>query len=629
MHSRTKEFGEHCASKLTELFDEERLCENVEQGRAYVRASNGKCYDIEAIQRRFIQNVPFMSTRLLDAETVDRLRNTVRVDGADTADHGNDPLSSVQRVYEALKTHVPLSKNVDATTGYPIVERATSHTQARGCVIRATKVVSHANVTYYRSNVKCDNGKTRYFPPRFRIRVGQVAPGSSVRINTGYAFDMPTMTVARRIVDGVLQMDAKPTRQIGFVIVPIFMLDKGARANDIVPTLFARDAEDNGLMCLTFTTLSGNVGTLTVVLKAYKLCSPGSHVNMAYPEVVDVRVFKRKDFKNGRSVVNSKVGFYPETMCITRDRTGHGTMARFVCFDKMKRTRYDKQQLHIDNVITLLVSRKREWCDSGLVSTPGLFVPTKDNITADTYSIKPTVYASTRWLDTRSTNTHCLVFIQGRCILFDEAHVPIQDSSSYNAAATDRLEKTNKLINGAMHDLADYNDIAKSLRQMTRAVHDLRNGVNVCLRLARKHFAKSIATMCPRMLRVFDYHHVLSDGDARFDEYIRMSDRELFYSKLLSNSNALSVTLCRGMSMLVAKLFADELGNDEVRRLINSGPRNKFWTATIKDTTKRSECTSLKTQPINSTGDVSDDKRINHKRATDNDNPDSKKTRVA
>ena len=133
------------------------------------------------------------------------------------------------------------------------------------CLMQWVCVKKFKEVVFSDSELK--GGKL--FPPRMSIDVGTVAPNSSVRINTGYVFKMPSKGVMLDVKDGKI-VKIGYQKQPSFVIIPYIICEH----DGFIPTIYPRDPEDTGLFTINFTTLTGMVGKLRVVFKAYRVVSP-------------------------------------------------------------------------------------------------------------------------------------------------------------------------------------------------------------------------------------------------------------------------------------------------------------------------------------------------------------------
>lgn len=323
---------------------------------------------------------------------------------------------------------------------------------ARPCVVQSVCVRRFGEVTYYDAEMK--NGKL--LPPRMVVDVGRVAPHSSVRVNTGYVFKIPAHVDMLDTGVGGTIVKTGHQKQPPFVIVPQLMCD-----NHIVPTVYARDPEDTGPFTVNFSTETGEVGKVRVVLKAYRVTEPLDRVCLVDREQTSNTVFKSKDQKPGRHVINPKTKVVYESMT-----TVGADVAQFRTYDPTLKRTYDRQRLNVARVTTLAVSRKREWADPRLVTLTGLFVPARRSSPA--VSVAPTVADGSDY----GANTHCLVFVDYRLTLFSS---PVTGGGGADV----------KLFNGAFCDTPSYKEVAKAVRKVVACLE----GLAACAYRCKKYIA--------------------------------------------------------------------------------------------------------------------------------------------
>lgn len=435
------------------------------------------------------------------------------------------------------------------------------------CLMQWVCVKKFKEVAFSDSEMK--GGKL--FPPRMSIDVGTVAPNSSVRINTGYVFKMPSKGVMLDVKDGKI-VKIGYQKQPSFVIIPYIICEH----DGFIPTIYARDPEDTGLFTINFTTLTGIVGKLRVVFKAYRVVSPRNQVGIVDSEQSSSTVFKPKDQNTGRLVNNPKPKIIYESMRYEKD----GNKVLFKTYDSTQKTLkvFTKQQLCIERLTTLIVSRKREWDNSRLVSLTGMFVPSGD--TAD--YIVPMVATGSEY----NTNSHCLTFVDCRLNLF-------------STRVTDRSDV--KVLNGAFCDAESYTVVCKAIRQLISALKGLSVGVAHC---------KTIASRRPdlpleRLIRLIDFHKSVVETDDLLKEKCFKSDKDMYDSKP-SHGDAYSVILYRAFCCLVAVYFPDRFTAKQIEELKLCKIGNNTETTTT--VTAPDTSTGTTTEPVTDNAGAADEK---------------------
>lgn len=395
------------------------------------------------------------------------------------------------------------------------------------CLIQCVRVKEFKEVVFFDSEMK--GGKL--FPPRMSIDVGTVAANSSVRINTGYVFKIPSKVEMLDVKDGKI-VKTGYQKQPSFVIIPHIICEH----DGFIPTIYARDPEDTGLFTVNFTTLSGAVGKLRVVFKAYRVVSARNQVSIVDSEQSTSTVFKPKDQNVGRLVNNPKPKIVYESMRYEKD----GNKVLFKTYDSTQKTLkvFQKQQLCIERLTTLIVSRKREWNDSKLVTLSGMFVPS-----GSTNYIAPKVAKGSEY----NTNTHCLTFVDCRLNLF-------------STRVTERNDV--KVVNGAFCDTDSYADVSKAIRKIISSLNGLSVGVAHCKNIASRHPDLPL----DRLIRLMDYHKSVLESDDQLKDKCFKSDKGMYDSKP-SHPEAYSVSLYRAFRTLVSVYFASRFTAAQIEEL--------------------------------------------------------------
>lgn len=508
-----KEFGEDTRSRVDELF--ESIDDMV--NRKMNLTIYGETFTFDRLQAAMFEQPPFIKTNEVSSR-ID-LTSITKQD--------------VESVRNSLEHAIPRTND--------------------SCLIEWVCAKKFNEVVFFDSEMK--NGKL--FPPRMSIDVGTVAPNSSVRINTGYVFKMPSRAATLGVKDGKITVTGFG-KQPSFVIIPHIVCDH----DGFIPTIYARDPEDAGLFTINFTTSSGLVGKLRVVLKAYRVVSARNQVSIVDSEQSTSTVFKPKDQNVGRLVNNPKPKIIYESMRYETD----GNKVLFKTYDSTQKTlkTFEKQQLCIERLTTLIVSRKREWNNSGLVSLSGVFVPSGA-------CIAPKVAKGSQY----NTNTHCLTFVDCRLNLFSTQTTECNDI---------------KVVNGAFCDTDSYSEVSKAIRKVVASLNGLSVGVAHC---------KNIASRRPdlpldRLIRLMDYHKSVLESDDQLKDKCFKSDKGMYDCKP-SHTEAYSVSLYRAFRTLVAVYFASRFTAAQIEDLKVS--KNETTTAVSPDTADIEPSTTA-TEPV-------------------------------
>lgn len=357
-------------------------------------------------------------------------------------------------------------------------------------VVDIVKVQNHPEIKFRHSEMINIGGTPKFASPRLSINLSghKIDAHLGVRINTGLAIISKSVAVGKTIADGVI-VDSPSRRQPEFIVVPLIV----SKHKGMIPTIYARDPEDTGLLTINFTTTEplDTSKPLQVVLNAYTVSRPLGSAIIRNAENNTGELFKSKDNRTGRWVKNPKIKFLSNSFDVSTGalllNTFDNTKTPTVC--------YEKQKIQIDNTITLFTSRKREWFDPNLVTVAGIYNPsTKKH--SESVIIKSN--------DIRH-NTHGMVFIKNKITLF-----------SVDAPFTNDC----RILNGAFSNIQSYSEINRDVRKMQVALHNLSIGAEIC---KKAEFASIM-----ELLRVFDYERSILLDDPRLQTKLQSSDEKLF-----------------------------------------------------------------------------------------------------
>lgn len=495
-------FSEQTKSQLANLFggneeatDWTTFYENVRTCKPKFSSPDGASEGLIDLQSKLIDFGDFVQTREFDASLNDGFGKKLETMGADN------------RALQVALDRLPDSPD---TT----------------CEIEMYKVRAFPEVRAF--NTAFQSGK--FYHPRFIIEVGDVPPNSSVRVNTGYVIRVPQMAKHRRLDKGKIVQDSTMKLTAPCVIVPYFYLT-AAQEKDIIPCIFSRDPEDTGFLTFSFSTLSGKVGKLSIMLRAFVTTSPDGDVYLTHCETADKTVTKTKDFKDGRYTANLKVKFDPTSMKVVR-KTDDGVKNQAV-FDTYapNDTVSEKQKLIFTAKYPVLFSsRKREWYDPNLITFGGMF----DRRTA----ITPFVLKNHHGSGEKIQNSVCCTFVTNKLILFSRMIDSVETKGTFHQL---------KIINGAFVDVPRYDGVRRNIRQLLKSMSGLKLGAEQCQQIiARKIVPEDRAR---RILEIYDYHHMISPSTVL--QHIDKSDEMLFDTQL-TVSKPLSVTLDQAFRYLAS-----------------------------------------------------------------------------
>lgn len=441
--------------------------------------------------------------------TLDRIpdRNpSVRIDDDDG--NGNDDATTMRELLDDLASQQPFvssrrkraTLDVEAAVKPDDVLRIcrlldTKRRDSAGVTAKFVNVSRNPRVKFWDASFKKKGDQRCYYPPRMLVDLSgeSIEPGSSVRCNTGYVIKIPTYANARSVgKSGDSIVEGKRAKQPDFVIVPLITCLGDAV---IVPAITPRDPDDDGLLTVNFTLLSGRVDSLRVVFNAYLTSQPYGSVDLVDAEP-NAQIFKAKDARSGRLVKNLKVKACFD-LARLRDDDGSLEMPTFNALVSPCEM-YERQRVVVHGRDVLLSSRKREWQDEDLLTLSGYY----DAGDASRF-VAPIVVERER-----RKNTHCLTFIESRCTLFSD-----QAERTYDL----------KLLNGAFFDMPNYETIYKSVKQLIDGTETLALGYATCLRLKEKRPSLDLQ----RAMLLYDYHRRVIDNDG-LDERLMLTEKEMY-----------------------------------------------------------------------------------------------------
>lgn len=403
-------------------------------------------------------------------------------------------------------------------------------------------------IRLYREAIQKDKkGNMSLLPPRFTIdlekfrhQLGDEIANTGVRINTGYIITIPKMTMTRKMENCKITCTNTFGIQHDIVLLPLIMKQP---YDDIVPTVFGRDPDDTGLFTLHLTfgpnfkwdtvpdpkkrIMAFTIEAFTVKHTTTELSihpaddADNTKVNLQR-QMTDAMVFKPKDLKYGRYIRNPKL---PIDWTTWNTQLAKNSLVMDVRKDSKPKW------LKITDTITLMLSRKREWCEPNAITLPGLFSPTDASA-----CIRP---MSVYLMDQENTknepipNTHCLATVTGKLAVFS-TETRYED---YKASMPIHF------INGAFYDMEHFKMAHKSTHNMYQALHCLKEGAKSIMRMCQK---KNHFDNIEHMLLMFDHHHTIDENIAA-DAWTVTDEKEMFSTKPGSAKSAYSVMLYKAM----------------------------------------------------------------------------------
>lgn len=407
---------------------------------------------------------------------------------------------------------------------------------------KETAVIEYVQIEKF-PQVKClhaemktneKTGETKMCNPRLLISLKghHLEAYHGYRINTGVVVKIPSMVVGKTVIDQQIvdrKINGRPViaPQPDFVIIPQILSPHPG----LIQQLYARDAEDTGLLTINFTTTQEfkNNLVLQIGLTAFTCVRPVSTANIIDGE--GGVLFKNKDNRSGRSVKNTKTKFYADQFDLT---TSPGSLL-LKTFDNSGATPVDfkDQKIKLDHVVTFFSSRKREWANPRLVTYAGVYNPNNLNATAPGIIVKGSEILN---------NAHCASFLNTKLVLF-----------SKNAPFSEDI----RLINGAFSNLNNYPLVVKKMRQVVTASQSLSIGAKNCEAMAKRHPELNALDL----LRVYDYNHSLPEYGPRLTAKLNATDEQLFEERpnnTLPYSAQIKKAIQSLASMCLQELFTKE-----------------------------------------------------------------------
>lgn len=487
-----KVFSEQTKSKLSELYDDS--VENVIAKKAVLN----------------LYDVPITVDRIIDSIKIQPLVTTAKKSAQlDFAMIDHD------KINEAKKNILAISKSKETV------------------VIEVIQVEAKSEVTFMHSEMIAVGKNKKFAVPRFSIDLSKETIGAhcGVRINTGYAIKINTVSMGKAVVDGKI-VNTSAGSQPDFIIMPIIVSEH----DGLIQSFYGRDPEDTGLLTINFTTTKAldTSKPLQVLLNAYTVERPLGMATIHNPESTN-DLFKAKDNRSGRWVKNPKIKFIANSF----DTTSLPGSLLLTTFDNTKNPSlcYEKQKIKIDKIVTLFTSRKREWCDPNLITYAGIFNP---------FTGKHSESMVLKSSDVKH-NTHGIVFIKNKISVFSVA-------SKFNHDC--------RILNGAFYNIPSYGEINRDIRKVTSALTNLSIGAKICKSIEAANSSFKIQDL----LRVFDYERSIALSDVRLPSKVLDSDEKLFNERP-AELNCYSVILYKALKSLAYQCCRDLFTDEQLKTL--------------------------------------------------------------
>lgn len=396
-------------------------------------------------------------------------------------------------------------------------------------VIEIVKVCDFPKVKFMHSEMI----KGKFVMPRIVIDLkGEcIEAYRGVRINTGYVVKINTVAMGKTISDGKI-VNTRVGSQPDFIVVPQIV----SKHDGLIPCVYGRDPEDTGFLTINFTTTKklDTSKPLQIVLNAYTIERSFKITSILNSET-KTELFKAKDNRSGRWIKNPKTKFLANKFDL--DTTSGAVLLDTFDHSKLPVVMYEKQKIKIEKAIALFTSRKREWCDSHLVTVAGIYNPINgkhsEGIIVEGSQIKH--------------NPHCMVFIRNKITVFSVA-------GTYNRDC--------RLLNGAFSDSPAYTDVNRDIRKVNSSLIDLMYGAKI---------AQDIASTNPKLnvkdlLKLFDYNRSLTANDPKLQSKIESSDEKLFGERP-ADLNCYSVNLYKGLKSLAYQCCSSFFTEEQLKEL--------------------------------------------------------------
>lgn len=489
-----KVYSEHVKSKLTELY---RTSDDIAEKDASLMV-----FDVPITYKRIISSLkeqPFVETHRkssgLDFETLDH-----------------------KRIDAACKSLATFPKSKETA------------------VIEVVKVSDNPSVQFMHSAMITVKNERKFAAPRMAIDLSGQTIGErcGVRINTGYIIKINKLAMGKAISNQTI-VNTEYGSQPDIIVVPQIV----SKHSGLVQCMYGRDPEDTGLLTINFTTTEAfdTSVRMQVVLLAYVVDRPLGLATLHQSESA-AELFKAKDNRSGRWIKNPKTKYLASSFDTT---TLPGSLL-LSTFDNSKTPSvpFKQQKIKIEKITALFTSRKREWFNSNLLTSIGLYQGSAANVA----NFAPIVVRSPG-TDLKH-NTHGLVFLKHRLTVFSVAA---------------EFDYDCRLLNGAFVNLPLYDEINRDIRKVRTALNDLAIGAKICKKLV----ADNPTYKLDDLVRVFDYDRTIRD-DERLASKVTSSHEQLFNERP-AELNCYSVTLYKGLKSLAYQCCSHAFTADQVRAL--------------------------------------------------------------
>lgn len=274
---------------------------------------------------------------------------------------------------------------------------------------------------------------------------------SGVRINTGLIIkvDRNRMQVVnfgkKTIVD-----TAKPVQQQNFVILTKFE----TQHKNIAPCIYARHADDTGLLTINFTVLDQNYDLsqpIVISLVALEWYYPTTeHVQvLGYGKLFSTNI--KKNSKQQHNVkFHNDIKFIADSVRTTPISQGNRSFIKT----------HTSEEIVLNNVTVLASSLMQEWMTPDVLTQAGFYGVGDD-------SALPVLAGN---CSTRN-NTHSLTFVRRRFCVIGNYH-----TFTYDKYATHKF----RILNDAFMNVTNYNEIIKYIKQCQSSLTALKYGAEVC-----------------------------------------------------------------------------------------------------------------------------------------------------
>lgn len=482
-------------------------------------------------------------------------------------------------------------------------------------------------VRLYREAIQKDKkGNMSLLPPRFtidlekfRTELGDDISNTGVRINTGYIITIPKMTMTRKMENCKIICTNTFGIQHEVVLLPLIMKQP---YDDIVPTVFGRDPDDTGLFTIhltfgpnfkwdsvpdpkkrimAFTIEAFTVKHTTTEMSIHPADDAfNTKVNLQR-QLNDVTVFKPKDLKYGRYIRNPKLPI---------DWSTWNTQLEEKSLIMAVRKDNKPKWLKITNTITMMLSRKREWCEPNALTLPGIYSPTDTNACIRPMSIYFTDQDNGK--NESIPNTHCLATVTGKLAV-------VSTETRYeDYKATMPIH----FINGAFYNMEHFKMAHKSTHNMYQALHCLKEGAKSIMRMCQK---KNHFDNIEHMFLMFDHHHTIDENIAA-DAWTITDEKEMFSTKPSSAKSAYSVMLYKAMLKCIDIFMHDNLSPQDQIFISNATSIKRKAPAIQSTTASTSVSLKVTTEDVNSNNECDIEKNANYPKTSDANSNDGDDT---